>query len=41
MNRKEKIVEHEHYWDTPTTPQENLVAICECGEELYREVDNA
>ena len=37
--RKEKIVEHQHYWDTPIKTR--LVAECACGEILLEETDNA
>lgn len=29
-----KEMEHEHFWDTPAVAQPNLVAECDCGEQL-------
>jgi hypothetical protein len=35
--RKVTPMTHEHYWDTPSTQASNLVAECQCGDQLFRE----
>lgn len=33
---KDTEMTHQHYWETPAQPQLNLVAECDCGEQLER-----